>query len=170
MRKEIKLSIDRIRALFGPVQGRQSGALCWRSRGSEPEFLLLTTRRTGRWMIPKGGLMSGKTDAEAAEIEAWEEAGVVGSIGMRSIGAFELLKLKKGRKWAKLSVEVFPLRVESMEDEFPKSGQRQLRWFTRREAAAVVRERKLKRLILNFTPERVSGNAAGLKALQSSPA
>ena len=58
----------------------QIGAICWRMHRAKVEVLLITSRDTGRWVIPKGWPMQGLSDAEAASIEAWEEAGVRGDI------------------------------------------------------------------------------------------
>ena len=67
----------------------QTGALPWRlTQSSKPEVLLVTGRRSGRWMIPKGWPMIGKSLAAAAEREAFEEAGISGSIDSRPLGSF----------------------------------------------------------------------------------
>ena len=66
----------------------QTGALPWRlTQSNKPEVLLVTGRRSGRWMIPKGWPMSGKSLAAAAEREAFEEAGISGSVDSRPLGS-----------------------------------------------------------------------------------
>lgn len=149
----------RLRSIFarsvtslGPVGARQAGALCWRRGAAGVEILLVTTRRTGRWTPPKGGLITGRTNPESAAIEAWEEAGVRGEIAETALGAYATLKSRKRGGWVKLSVEVYPLRVTEMKKRFPEKGERKLRWFARKTAAQMVREGALRRMILGFTP------------------
>ena len=72
-----------------PVPSRvQYAALPWRRNNSETEVMLVTSRGTGRWIIPKGWPMKRKAPHVAAAREALEEAGVVGQIGKDSIGSF----------------------------------------------------------------------------------
>ena len=66
----------------------QVAALCWRmGQGGAVEILLVTSRDTGRWVIPKGWPMDGKSASAAAAREAWEEAGVKGTVRPESIEA-----------------------------------------------------------------------------------
>ena len=59
----------------------QTGALPWRrAKGDQLEILLVTGRLSGRWIVPKGWPMRGKTMAKAAAQEAYEEAGVRGKV------------------------------------------------------------------------------------------
>lgn len=131
---------------------RQAGALCWRRVAAGVEVLIITTRRTGRWTPPKGNLMSGKSPAEAAAIEAWEEAGVIGAVESRPIGTYEYMKLRSDGLWERLAVDVFPLEVEALEADFPEAGERKLAWTAQAEAARQVRENGLSRLIEGFAP------------------
>jgi 8-oxo-dGTP pyrophosphatase MutT (NUDIX family) len=55
---------------------KQVGAIAYRRTGSSIKILIITSRGTGRWILPKGWPMDNKADSEAALIEAWEEAGV----------------------------------------------------------------------------------------------
>jgi 8-oxo-dGTP pyrophosphatase MutT (NUDIX family) len=57
----------------------QVAAVCYRIRNRKIEFLLVQTRG-GRWTFPKGGTEAGLTPAQAAALEAYEEAGVHGRI------------------------------------------------------------------------------------------
>lgn len=145
--------ITRGLAMFGAAEAAQAGALCWRRGKSGVEILLVTTRRTGRWITPKGGLIKDRTPMESAAIEAWEEAGVRGEISDEPLGVFPTIKFRKdGSSWDRLTVELFALRVTSQEEEFPEKGQRLLRWQAQEDAAGMVRERKLQRLIREFSP------------------
>src|SRR5690606_23483459 len=76
---------------------RQVAALPWRRGGDGLEVLLITSRETGRWVVPKGGRMPGRTDAEAAAEEAVEEAGVTGRVVESPCGTFRYLKILKRR-------------------------------------------------------------------------
>lgn len=142
----------RLLASFRPPVRRQTGALCWRLRDGGIEILLVTTRRTGRWTPPKGGLMNGKSPAEAAAIEAWEEAGAIGAVESTDIGAYHYVKFRKDQQWEQLAVDVFPLEVEHLEDDYPEEDQRMRQWFKQEKAAELVHERRLKKLIRGFTP------------------
>ena len=135
----------------------QCGALCWRMRGSKPEILLITSRDTGRWVIPKGWPMEGKSLAEAAAQEAWEEAGVEGGSDLLPVGAFAYRKGLPGDRSVPCVVEVFALRVDRLASKFPEKGQRQRKWFAPEKAAKNVAEPELRRLILGFAPAKLPG-------------
>lgn len=143
-------SFHRILEQLGPPTVRQVAALCWRPEEEGIEHLLVTTRRTRRWTPPKGGLIDGRTAHESAEIEAWEEAGVMGEVSPLALGEYETVKYREGRGWEKLVVVVFPLLVQKMETSFPEKGLRRLRWFVPEAAVKAVREPALKAMIAGF--------------------
>jgi 8-oxo-dGTP pyrophosphatase MutT (NUDIX family) len=126
----------------------QFAAICHRERADgTTEVLLITTRETGRWTIPKGWDIKGLKAHEVAEREAWEEAGVVGKARKKLFGRFTYVKtLKSGRKVASF-VQVYLVRVGSVEESFPELGQRERVWVTPTEAAAMVPEPELKHLL-----------------------
>lgn len=134
----------------------QFGALCWRAGKTGPEVLLISSRETGRWVIPKGWSMKGRTGPEAAEIEAWEEAGVKGRIAKDKLGHFtydKVLKRDTRNETAQpCIVDVFPLQVEKCAPEFPEQRQRRRKWFAPEKAARKVAEAELKALIAGFDP------------------
>ena len=70
----------------------QFAALCYRVKDGKTRVLLVTSRGTGRWIIPKGWPMDGKTPAETAAQEAWEEAGVTGKVQDMCLGLFSYRK------------------------------------------------------------------------------
>ena len=130
----------------------QFAALPFRRKKSEVEILLLSSLDTGRWIIPKGWPMDGKTPAEAAAIEAWEEAGIRGVVSQTCAGFYSYLKRLPDGSQTSCIVAVFPLEVRKLEKDFPEVGERRLKWFSRRKAASRVEEPDLQKIIRNFTP------------------
>jgi 8-oxo-dGTP pyrophosphatase MutT (NUDIX family) len=127
----------------------QYAALPWRVR-DELEVLLITTRETRRWIIPKGWPMEGRKPHAVATTEAFEEAGVQGRTEKRSIGSFHYDKRLRNGATVMCRVEVFPMQVASQCDEWPERHQRTARWFPYKVAAEHVDERELKDLIRAF--------------------
>lgn len=131
---------------------QQYAALCHRrkKKTGEIEVLLLTSRDTGRWVIPKGWPMEGKKAHAVAEREAFEEAGVRGTAEKEPFGYFSYeKKLKNGVKVVCL-VEVHLLEVIDMVKNFPERESRRLEWVSPEEAAGRVNEPELKNLFLAF--------------------
>ncbi|ESQ78749.1 NUDIX hydrolase [Asticcacaulis sp. YBE204] len=93
------------------------------------EFLLITSRGSGQWIIPKGKPIAGMTSAETAAREAFEEAGVQGDIGDAPIGRFAYVK-DQGQITERFvpGVEVYPLKVTGTLTLWPEFGQRQILW------------------------------------------
>jgi 8-oxo-dGTP pyrophosphatase MutT (NUDIX family) len=132
----------------------QVGALCFRRSGQGHKVILITSRDTGRWVIPKGWPMRRRTEAEAAAREAYEEAGVRGTIGARSIGMYGYMKwLKPGRSMPCV-VRIYPLEVHELVKSFPEIGQRKVKWLSPEKAAERVQEPDLARLIRDFVPDQ----------------
>jgi len=129
---------------------RQVAALPWRREDGERRILMITSRETRRWVIPKGGRMAGKTDPEAAAQEALEEAGVKGPVETRSLGAFRYAKRLKDDSTRLCVVSVYPLEVLVQLGDWPEAHQRERRWMTPAEAAEAVHESDLAALILGF--------------------
>jgi len=140
-----------VRPLLRRPRSIQVAALCYRKGGEGTEVLLITTRGTGRWMLPKGWPMDGKTAAEAAEIEAWEEAGVQpATVGETALGSFDYLKVHDEGLVEPCSAKVFPIKVARVADDFPEAGQRQRRWVPIEQAVEMVQEPGLKELLRSF--------------------
>lgn len=133
----------------------QYGALCWRMHRGKVEVLLITSRDTGRWIIPKGWPISGLTPAETAAREAWEEAGVEGDITDTGLGAFGYAKVLGPNRTVPCSVQVFGLRVAELKDKFPEKKVRSRKWFGLEKAARKVAEPELRQLLLAL-PERLA--------------
>lgn len=135
--------------LFKRPNRRQVAALVWRrGDGGNIEILLITTRRSGRWNIPKGWLMADHTAAEAAAQEAWEEAGARGVVDDTPLGEFTYEKtLSRGGPAMRMTATVFALRLTQLADDFPEAGQRERAWYTPEDAANMVRETDLRTII-----------------------
>ena len=131
---------------------QQYAALCYRRAGSGIEVLLITSRGTGRWIIPKGWAMEDLSDHATAAREALEEAGVVGKIRKKPIGEYPYSKWMPTELPVQCTVQVYPLEVDHLEDNYLEKDERERRWFSQKKAAAKVGEPELKKLILDFDP------------------
>ena len=129
---------------------RQVAALPWRLTEDGRQILMITSRETRRWVIPKGGRMVGKTDPEAAAQEAMEEAGVRGEMDQTSIGVFRYAKGLKDGGVRQCVVSVYPLQVLVQLGAWPEAHQRERRWMSLSEAADLVHEPDLAALIRDF--------------------
>ncbi|WP_313614282.1 NUDIX hydrolase [Agrobacterium sp.] len=141
--------------LFNGGFRTQYGALCFRQlpEAGDVQVLLVTTRNTGRWVIPKGWPMKKKKPYEAAEIEAWEEAGVKGRARKKPVGRYTYLKWLDNGDVAPCVVDVFQVEVSDVVANFKERGQREVAWFSPEEAARRVREVELKSLLVEFQPK-----------------
>lgn len=119
---------------------------------------MITSRDTGRWVIPKGNPMPGAASHQAAAREAFEEAGITGDACPTDIGAFRYLK-RRADGDVTASVTVYPLAVRAQAADWPERGQRQVRWFPLSDAADRVAEGGLKTIIRNFATSPASGSA-----------
>ena len=147
--------------LFTGAFRKQYGALCFRNQEQGLEILVVTSRDSGRWIIPKGWPMKRKKPHEAAAIEAWEEAGVRGEVLGKPVGHYTYLKLLDNGDVVPVVVDVFQLEVQEVRTHFKEQGERQLAWVTPDEAARRVREIELKSLLVDFKPR---GTAKGSKS------
>lgn len=130
----------------------QYGALCWRMGDGGLKVLLVTSRDTGRWIIPKGWPITGLAPEDAAAQEAWEEAGVKGEVNPLCLGRYGYHKGLSDTTLVPCAVAVYGLRVDRLADKFPEVKERRRQWFRPDEAAGLVNEPDLARLILDFVP------------------
>jgi 8-oxo-dGTP pyrophosphatase MutT (NUDIX family) len=114
-----------------------------------PKVLLLTSRETKRWVIPKGWPMKGRKPHEAAAREALEEGGVSGTLWKRPIGAYSYFK-RRERHFDFCHVDVYMMRVERQHTNWAEKGQREIGWFTFEEAAELVEEQGLVALMVGL--------------------
>lgn len=134
----------------------QFAALCYRIKKDKVRILLVTSRGSKRWIVPKGWPMDGKTPAKSALQEAWEEAGVVGSASDAALGVYSYAKCVNGEDDMQCLAMVYPIEVTALSKEFPEKGQRRRKWMSRKKAASKVSEPELARIIRDFDPRRVS--------------
>ena len=139
-----------IRSLFFRPGLLQVAALCWRKEGAEPQVLLIRSLDSNRWIIPKGWPMRGKTLAEAAAIEAWEEAGVKGQVSPQPIGSFQYEKQRASGVKQPCTAQVYALHVTSIADDFPEAALRSPTWVSQSEAIARLQEPDLQELIQTY--------------------
>ena len=154
---------------------RQCGVIPVRFAPSgELEVLLITSRGTGRWVVPKGWPMKGRSAAEAAEIEAYEEAGLQGRTARKKIGSYDYRKVEPSGAARTLKVDVFLMMVDTLLEEWPEQEQRRRMWFSPGEGAAQVAEHDLARLLKRLSRFLAKsrqfngslGDGAGLRLLR----
>ena len=136
----------------GPEQ-RQFAALPFFVSDLGPQILLITSRETRRWVIPKGWPVPGLEGYQVAEKEAVEEAGVQGIMATQSVGVFKYSKRLHFFSKITCEVEVYPLRVQMQKLDWRERAQRQLVWFSPAEAAERVQEAELAQLLRSFSAE-----------------
>jgi 8-oxo-dGTP pyrophosphatase MutT (NUDIX family) len=129
---------------------RQAGVIPFRHGAGGLEVLLITSRDTGRWVIPKGGIEKGFTAAQAAEREAYEEAGVRGDISAVPLGAFTYSKRLRNEAFSPANVEVYAMRVEKELRKWPERAERRLKWMPVTEAVCLVEEPGMATLLLRL--------------------
>jgi 8-oxo-dGTP pyrophosphatase MutT (NUDIX family) len=109
--------------------------------------MLVTSRETRRWIIPKGWPQKGKPPHHSAAREAYEEAGVVGTVARRPVGSFAYKKRFKNGRVVVCEVYVFPLRVRRQNKKWPERRQREVKWVSASQAAKKVKEPMLSAII-----------------------
>ena len=138
----------------------------WRlgERGTR-EVLLLTSRETHRWVVPKGWPMRGRKPAEVASREAYEEAGLIGQVvGKRPLGNFYYEKRLARKEAIICEVRVYLFRVEQQLDDWPERGERERKWFDANEAVALVEEGGLAEIMARFANSYVRIRSRAPKA------
>lgn len=129
----------------------QVGALPLRRTAAGWEILLVTTRSTRRWTVPKGWPIKKLKAHEVAATEAMEEAGVVGSVKKKPVGRY--LYWKRMQATFKLcKVRLYPLHVREQLAHWPEEAQRDRYWFSLEDASDLVEEPGLRKVLATLRP------------------
>ena len=130
----------------------QVAALCYRPTDDGHEILLITSRGRGHWILPKGWPKNKKSSADTALLEAFEEAGIQGTVSETPIGEYHYDKTSKGGLMLNCVAMVYEVAFVKMVKDFPEKGEREVKWFTPEAAAEAVSSPELATLLRNFTP------------------
>jgi 8-oxo-dGTP pyrophosphatase MutT (NUDIX family) len=142
---------DRLRPEPDREPRTQYAALPWRRRGDgQVEILLITSRESRRWVIPKGWPMKDMAPGPCAAQEAFEEAGVVGACRKKSLGVYHYDKRLRSGRIQHVRVQVFPLEVSEERDIWPEMAERDRTWTRPADAAGLVEEPELRVLLAAF--------------------
>lgn len=129
----------------------QVAALPFRTRDGVLEVLLITSRETRQWIIPKGWRRKSRQPHDVATREARQEAGVVGRIAKRAIGSYRYEKRLAANDAIACKVRIFPLEVERQLDDWPEKGERDLRWLIPSEAAKLITDKNLSQELMRWS-------------------
>ncbi|MEL0438834.1 NUDIX hydrolase [Phycobacter sp. K97] len=146
-------------AVSGSQVATQVAALCCRmTKGGKPKILMITSRGTGRWILPKGWPIPGRSMAQSAAIEAWEEAGVRGVPVDQCLGEYYYEKWRRDLEPLPCAVRVYPVIVTALKDRFPEQEERKRSWKSPRKAAALVQEKGLQSILKRFDPRVIESD------------
>lgn len=129
-----------------PVEQIAALPVHW-DRNFKLRILMVTSRDSGRWVMPKGWRMDGKKPWRAAEIEALEEAGAVGHISKTPVGQYHYQKRLDNGRDIPCRVTLYPMVVEKLKRRWKERKQRKRHWFTPERAASLVDETELSELL-----------------------
>ena len=128
----------------------QVAALPWRTRKDRIEICLVTSRGTGRWILPKGWPEKHLSHSEAAAAEAFEEAGLRGTADAEPCGSFRASKGVDPDMQLNVRQDVYLLPEPVQLNEFPEKGERKVRWMTLQAAIEAADEPGLKSLLASL--------------------
>lgn len=126
---------------------KQYAALPMRRFGSRHKVLLLTSRDTGRWVVPKGWPIRHLAPWQTAAIEAFEEAGLRGRVKKKPLGAYTYNKRRRKKQSVRCSVKVYLMLVDEVLKKWPEAHERKRDWFDPKKAAKRVNEPELKMIL-----------------------
>ena len=136
----------------GDVPLPQTGVIAYRTRRGVVQVLLMTSRDTGRWIIPKGNIKPGASPSKAAVQEAFEEAGIKGTIvSSTPFGMYTYYKKVGSGEVRAAAVEVFLLQVKEQLKKWPEKGERKLAWVSAKKAVELVEEPGVVPLLYGLT-------------------
>ncbi len=131
----------------------QVSALPCRTRNGVLEVCLITSRGGGRWIIPKGWPETDLSDVEVAAQEAWEEAGLTGSVRPEKYASYEATKELDSGTAIPLRIDVYLLINPKQSKEFPELGERKIKWLSLEKASERVAEIGLRNILINLQSE-----------------
>lgn len=127
--------------------------MAWREVDGVMQVVIVTSRRTGRWVFPKGGIDSGVTEPETALNELYEEAGVIGDVAQSPIGTYRMAKIRPPLIWT-IEIALYPIRITQVLSDWLEVGQRERRFVTVEEAGVLLSEPDMSALIRRFDAQR----------------
>lgn len=130
----------------------QVAALCYRPAKEGHEILLITSRGRGNWILPKGWPKKKISSAQTALEEAFEEAGIHGSVREKAIGAYRYTKSTKQGAMLNCVATVYEVAFTEMAKDYPEKGDRKVRWFSPEAAAEAVASPELAKILRDFNP------------------
>lgn len=130
----------------------QFAVIAWQRQGKKLKVCLVTSRRTGRWILPKGWPKRAATPQEAVAIEAWEEAGLKGKVHPRPLGVFSYLK-RRGKSRLPVIAVLYAMEVTKAHSKWPEKKERRRDWASPKKAAARLSDRQLASMVARFDPE-----------------
>jgi len=137
-----------IRPLFLRPNRVQVAALCYRNSANGKDVLLITSRDTGRWIVPKGWPIDGLNGPQAALQEAWEEAGVKEAAVQRNpVGEYEYVKQMDSGGEVSVTTQVYLTEVQELSGDYPEANERERKWVAPAEAANMVQEPQLQDIL-----------------------
>ncbi|MBD8064217.1 NUDIX hydrolase [Devosia sp. PTR5] len=136
---------------------RQSGAIPYAIIDGRIAFLLVSSRKSGRWIFPKGGVPAGLTPWDSAAKEALEEAGVAGRIETTPLGSYRTSSSAPGSPV--IDVDLFPLLVEQQFEHWQEENLRLRHWVTLSDARRLLADRSLARLAAQLHARHVASHA-----------
>lgn len=132
---------------------RQAGVLAYMADPLDRRIVIVTSRRTGRWVFPKGSVDPGMTPAQAATQEAFEEAGLIGQAAEMPIGTFKTPKIRPPLIWT-VEVALYPMPIDVVLDDWQEIHQRERRFVTMDEARALLSQPEMIDLAEQFWAQR----------------
>jgi len=130
------------------AEQRQAGALPYALVDGRMAFLLVTSRRTGRWIFPKGAIEPGMTAWDSAALEAEEEAGVQGIIDVEPIGSYRASAGSDGSTL--VDIDIYPMQVQIQLESWKEMDQRLRHWAILPEVRRLLADPALSRLAVSL--------------------
>lgn len=143
---------------------RQFAALPWRRLESGVVVLLISSRESRRWVIPKGWAKKGEAGPFAAARETLEETGLAGAVASTPLGEYRYGKVMKSGRVRRVRVTVYALEVMFEHDDWPEKSLREKLWTTPEDAVGLVEEAELRSVILSFAASSVAANDRDIPA------